>query len=51
MGKVGPQMATAKIELERQYYLDKLRCCLRAGTSLEAIHTLLRTLRLLKVVS
>jgi len=50
MGKVGLQMVTAKIELERQYYLAKLRCCVRAGTSLEAIHTLLRTLHLLRVV-
>jgi hypothetical protein len=43
-------MDTAKIESERQYYLAKLRCCLKVGTSLESIHTLLRTLRLLSEV-
>lgn len=48
MGKDGHQMATAKIELDRQYYLTKLRCCLRAGTSLGAILTLLETLRHLR---
>ena len=51
MERVGLQMAIQTIELEkdRQYLLSKLRCCLRAGTSLEAIATLLRTLRLLRV--
>lgn len=51
MGRDGQQMATQAIELEkdRQYLLSKLRCCLRVGTSLEAIATLLKTLRLLRV--